>query len=145
MDVNQLTASVKNTLGVDITDEEKQAFAEVLLKAIPKDSATEQFIKFLQGKGFDKHTIDTTLQNAIALANLWLLRYIVDYTTEADRENINKAVVQLEEAQILELLSQLMINKVGKRIEDLSDELWVKVVDAYMTDIDAILVEAQKS
>jgi hypothetical protein len=142
MDLTQLNAQLRDSLGTDLNEEEQKAFLEIAKQNLQPKLKTDLLVEKMQELGIedDKRTRDL-IKNAQTIANLWLLRHWIDVTTEKERNAVEKSIKALSPMQSAALISQIFEKKTGKTLEKITQDLWHKVVDAYIHDID-LIVEA---
>lgn len=127
-----------------LTKEEQQQLLKVTDPELLKPNNSDRFVEELQKYNLSDKEIAKAVGLAQHVLKLWLLRHIVDNTTKKERETMNNTTLLLSPLQSFALWSTVVKKKLGKDLEQLADELWDKVIDAYLSDIQMLKEELAK-
>jgi len=127
-----------------LTKEEQQELLKVIDPELLKPNNSDRFVEELQKYNLSDKEIARAVGLAQHVLKLWLLRHIVDNTTVKERETMNKTTSLLSPLQSFALWSTVVKKKLGKDLEQLGDELWERVLDAYLSDIQMLKEELAK-
>lgn len=146
MDLNQVNQALQQQIGVAMTEEEQNAFIQVIQQSglAQQQTVTDKLVAKLVEKGVTKELQEEVVKQAMALANLYLMSEVVKKFSDEELVKVSKASLELEPLQASELLSILMEKKTGMNMEAMADAIWEEVVDAFIHDIDMFIEEAKK-
>lgn len=147
MDLKQVNQTLQQQIGVQMTNEEQEAFLSVVQQSdlAQQQTVTDMLIAKLVEKGVTKEAQEDIVKQAMALANLLLLNKLIKYFSDEEIAKVNNSAKTLEPLQSAELISVLLEEKTGKNMEETADAIWQEVVDAYIHDIDMFIAEATKT
>lgn len=146
MDFKQLNQTLQQQIGVTMTEEEQQAFVDVVAQSGlgSQKSITDKLIDKLEEKKLSKMQQEEVIKQAMAMANLYLISILVKYLTNEEIDKINESSQKIDPIDAASLTSALLSKRMGKDIEEVADGVWQEVVDAYVHDIDMFIAEATK-